>query len=311
MTLTSSIARTVQGISADQASQLQGLGGLERLCRVYGSADYLEKKMRDWSDDVFFLDLWEELQDRARNNTSGKGLAGPMSVEDVAGRTSEKLGSQEDSGALFDETAAAYKRTRIRSEGLIQDLILHNIRETLRPYGRINPWSSLTSDVVDTSSLTLTAELDTTIEQLTLYLSFLEQVLAQAPLRRINRQLMLMIQNFLWDHVLMRNTFSAPGVAQLSRDVSAVCEVVNRHVGEGQGQLGMRKLAEALQLLGLPLEAEEDAGEGEGGLGLLEVEQRMFVSNESGREVLDELSFEALSEIEARHVLERRLELGS
>ena len=267
--------------------------------------------MRDWSDDVFFLDLWEELQDRARNNTSGKGLVGPMSVEDVAGRTSEKVGTQEDSGALFDETAAAYKRTRIRSESLVQDLVQHNIRETLRPYGRINPWSSLTSEVTDTSSMTLTAELDTTVQQLTLYLSFLEQVLAQAPLRRIARQLMLTIQNFLWDHVLMRNTFSAAGVAQLSRDVSAICGVVDRHVGEGQGQLGMRKLTEGLQLLSLPLEVEGDVGEGESTLGLLDVEQRMFMSNESGREVLDELSFETLSEIEARHVLERRLELGS
>ena len=29
-----------------------GVEGLERLCKTYGSADYLEKAMRDWSDDV-------------------------------------------------------------------------------------------------------------------------------------------------------------------------------------------------------------------------------------------------------------------
>ncbi len=55
LTLTSIIARTVQGVSMEDQAELQGLGGLERLCRVYGSAEYLEKKMRDWSDDVFFL----------------------------------------------------------------------------------------------------------------------------------------------------------------------------------------------------------------------------------------------------------------
>lgn len=41
----------------DQAS-VQGVAGLERLCRVYGSAEYLEKKMRDWSDDVVSLYGW-------------------------------------------------------------------------------------------------------------------------------------------------------------------------------------------------------------------------------------------------------------
>ena len=52
LTLTSSIARTMQGISKEDQANVEGMGGLERLCRVYGSAEYLEKKMRDWSDDV-------------------------------------------------------------------------------------------------------------------------------------------------------------------------------------------------------------------------------------------------------------------
>jgi len=50
--MTSSIGRTVQGITKEEQAKLQGLEGLERLCRIYGSADYLEKAMRDWSDDL-------------------------------------------------------------------------------------------------------------------------------------------------------------------------------------------------------------------------------------------------------------------
>ena len=52
MVLTSSIARAVQGVSREDQASLVGVGGLERLCRVYGSAEYLEKAMRDWSDDI-------------------------------------------------------------------------------------------------------------------------------------------------------------------------------------------------------------------------------------------------------------------
>lgn len=49
---TSAVVRAVQGVSKEERASVEGLGGLERLCRIYGSAEYLEKAMRDWSDDV-------------------------------------------------------------------------------------------------------------------------------------------------------------------------------------------------------------------------------------------------------------------
>lgn len=216
--------------------------------------------MRDWSDDVFFLELWDELQDRARRQT-GKNLAGPMSVEEVAERTSSTVGSHEESGALFDETAGAYRRLRIRSESIMQDALIHTIRDCLRPYSRINPWSALSSEPVTPSSLALTAELDSTLQQLSSSLSFLSLALAPAPLRRITRQVSLSMQNFLWDNVLMRNTFSAAGGAQFSHDVLALWDVIDRHVGEGQGETSMRRLKGALVLLSLKPGKAAIAGE--------------------------------------------------
>ncbi|KAL2039510.1 hypothetical protein N7G274_007782 [Stereocaulon virgatum] len=310
LTITSSIARTVQGVSRESQAELRGLGGLERLCRVYGSAEYLEKKMRDWSDDIFFLELWEELQDRARRNT-GNNLAGPMSIEDVAERTSSAVGSGVDTGALFDETASAYKRLRVRSEGIIEEMLIHSVRENIRPYGRINPWSSLSSAEPSTS-LALTAELDATVQQLNEYLSFLSKVLAQAPLRRIVRQVALAIQTFLWDYVLMRYTFSASGIAQFQRDIEVMWGTIDRWAGEGQGEIGMRKLREALLLLNLPAKGEEAEETGEEvGLGLWEVEKKIFRDNIEGREVLEELGLEVLELGDARNVLQRRIELGN
>lgn len=345
LTLTSSIARTVQGVSKEEQAQLHGLGGLERLCRVYGSAEYLEKKMRDWSDDVFFLELWDELQFRARINSTGgnKRLSGGMSIEHIAGRTSSNIISEDpDTGALFDETASAYRRLRVRTETIMQELLNTSMRDSLRPYSRITPWSSLSTDVTNPMALAITAELDVTLQLLSTNLAFLVGCLAEAPLRRIVRQLTLSIQNHLWDHVLMRNSFSSYGAAQFTRDVAAIWEVVDRYLGVGQGEAGMRKLREALTLLSLPIkskkgntldgaedddaaidawigggggeEEEEEAGteaEQETTMGVWEVEKRMFRSNESAREVLEELGMEALMESEARGVLERRIELGN
>lgn len=296
----------MQGVSKEDQAELQGVGGLERLCRVYGSAEYLEKKMRDWSDDVFFLELWDELQDRARRNAAGKNLAGPMSVEEVAERTSSTVGSHEDSGALFDETAGAYRRLRVRTEGILQDALTNTLLQSLRPYSRINPWSSLSSS---DSTLSLTSELDSTIQNLNSSLSFLSSALAQAPLRRIVRQVLLAVQAFLWDNILMRNTFSKAGILQFQQDIGAFWAVVDQWIGKGGGNAGMRKLGEGLVLLALPdeIQVKEDVK----GLSLYEVEKRIFRSNESGRAVLEELGLEVLSESEARSVLERRLELGS
>lgn len=52
LTMTTSIGRAVAGVSKEEQERLLGVEGLERLCKTYGSADYLERAMRDWSDDV-------------------------------------------------------------------------------------------------------------------------------------------------------------------------------------------------------------------------------------------------------------------
>ncbi|KAL8692445.1 MAG: hypothetical protein Q9224_003956 [Gallowayella concinna] len=212
---TSSLARTVQGVSSStsrsapkEQPSLDGLSGIERLTRVYGSAEYLENKMGDWSDDVFFLELWEELQDRARANTmqggQKKNLAGNMSVKHVADKTSAAVGNEESGGALFDETAGAYRRLRVRTEGILTDTVVQQIRESLRAYGKTGAWSALYAPSLgDGMNLAISAELDAPIGLLQSYLSFLAAALAQAPLRRIARQVALAVQAVLWDGVLM------------------------------------------------------------------------------------------------------------
>ena len=324
-TLNSSIGRNLPGASRETQAELQGIGGLERLCRIYGSTEYLEKKIRDWSDDVFFLDLWDELQDRARQNTGNRKLAGPMSIQHVAERTSSAVGSEEDTGALFDETAGAYRLLRVRTEDAMQAKLAYDLRESLSPYGGVNTWSSL-SPSEPSSSLALTAELDATIQLLNDFLSFLSKCLAPAPLRRIVRQVALAIQKSMWDSTLMKHTFSASGVAQFTHDVEVVWQTIDSHVGPHQGETGMRKLKEALTLLNLPettiddtngtenvddkTDADEAGDDDTTVLGLWEVDKRVHRSNASARAVLERLGLHSLTESEARGVLERRIDTG-
>jgi hypothetical protein len=152
------------------------------------------------------------------------------------------------------------------------------------------------------------------------------------------------ISDTLWNNVLIRHRFSTSGAAQLQADLAAICRVVHGAAGPGVAEAGLRKCLEGAHLVGLPVKgskseatshaqiasAEETEGdwnawegEGEGpvdlddgsasggeGLGLWEVERRLFADNQSAREVLEELGLELLSEAEARTVLGKRVELA-
>lgn len=331
---TSVVAGVVGAGSREERNKMAGVEGLESLCKVYGSAEYLEKAMRDWSDDVFFLDLYAELQDRARNHDHRDTLAGDMSLAQVAQKTSSAVAADDEDaaieanggagGALFDETAAAYSRLRTRSEQIIIDVLQHNARETLRNYRNINPWASLSSSGATAPSAP-SPELTPLLDFASTSLAFLKRALGTAPLRRVTRQLLSAVDDVLFNHVLLRKHFSTLGAAQLAVDVGALVDVVERSVGGVDGdrvidsviKAGLGRLLEGVRLVSLPVKGSGDADgdtqerpTSSGGLGLWQVEKRLFLDNESARGVLEELGMERLAEGDARAVLGRRVELG-
>lgn len=309
--MTSTVGARLSGITKEQQAELQGVRGLDRLCRIFGSAEYLERAMRDWSDDLFFLDLWAELEYRSANG--GKVLG---NWQEVQRRTSSALGSsQEDGelkGALFDETAASYHRLRVRSEGVLTDTITYDIRQALKSYTSIGTWASLSN-----SSQSVSSELDATLQLLSEYFAFLKRAVGKTTLRRISRQVCLLMQTVLWDNVLLssRNSFSTAGAAQLTSDLRALCNSIDRYTGAGQAQLGMRKLVDGVTLLSLPVRggAKADAQEQPEGkqMSLFQAERLVFMSNESARHALEQLGLECLTEGDARSVLGKRVEISS
>jgi hypothetical protein len=209
-----------------------------------------------------------------------------------------------------------------------------------------NPWATLTgSSASANTNPSPTAELDPLLTLLTGALGFLSRALAPVPLRRIARAVLANISNVLWDNVLSRYRFSTAGAAQLSADLSAICRVINKAIGVGVAEVGLRKCLEGAHLVGLPVKggkstakssdadvdedddwnawgADEEAAPSQkekrgdttsvqaADLGLWEVEKRLFADNQSAREVLDELGIDVLSEMDARAVLRRRVELA-
>jgi hypothetical protein len=49
---TSRLVGTLQGVTAEQQQKVQGISGLESLCKVYGSADHIINTLDDWSNEL-------------------------------------------------------------------------------------------------------------------------------------------------------------------------------------------------------------------------------------------------------------------
>lgn len=300
---TSSITR----ISREDQTKLLGLDGLERLSRIFGSADYLAHAMRDWNDDVFFLELWSELQLRATQTSRNGIVAGSLTVAQIAARTSAAIGTEasdpaSDDAALFDETAAAYDRIRAKSESAMLDLLKHNVSTALAPYVALDTWAAL----AHTPTGATTAELDGLLSTLRTLLTYLTRALGTVPARRLTRSTMDVVANTLMDSLLMRHSVSAAGATQLATDVHAIRALVAKIVDPGVTDAAMAKVVDAVRLLAIPVDPEE------GDMGLQEAGRKMFEADgEVAKEVLAALGVETLTVGEARRLLARRVELGS
>ena len=50
-TITSTVGRTLHGVTREQQAALEGVGGLESLCKVFGSAEHLAMMLNEWSNE--------------------------------------------------------------------------------------------------------------------------------------------------------------------------------------------------------------------------------------------------------------------
>jgi RAD50-interacting protein 1 len=50
--ITSTVGRTLHGVTKEQQAALEGTGGLESLCKVYGSAEHIISALHGWSDNI-------------------------------------------------------------------------------------------------------------------------------------------------------------------------------------------------------------------------------------------------------------------
>ncbi|KAF5685029.1 Rad50-interacting protein [Fusarium denticulatum] len=261
---------------------LEGTGGFEVLCKVIGSADHIVNTLKDWS------------------NEEGNNITSTMSYDDVKGRTSTAVGERHEDGALFDETASAYSMRRKAAQELLVGALIESHNKAFRAYTTRVQWTTV-GEAAILDELAITPELDEPLRILQRNFDFLIRALSTAVFRRVCREALVKLQDYLWQSVLMRQSFTTCGAAQFRRDGAALVSTIERYIPNGSSVLD--NLIEGMQLLSLPVEAGET-----GGLTLKEASDRVFTDNEEARKVLEELHLEGLSPQGARNILQRRVE---
>lgn len=83
-----------------------------------------------------------------------------MNVAEVASVISSAVVSGGDDGALFDETAGAYKHLRTKTEEMIVELLAGNMREELKAYSRMLDLSVFLPFKCEERSLTNTNKIE-------------------------------------------------------------------------------------------------------------------------------------------------------
>lgn len=150
--LTSTVGRTLHGVTKEQLAALEGTGGLESLCKVYGSADHVASTLKDWGSEEFFVTLWDQLQGRATKEGETSRMSGEMSYEEVKDRTSAAVGSDADEGVLFDETIAAYTLRRKTAQEFLANALADSHYKAFRAYATRTHWTTISESGSESKS---------------------------------------------------------------------------------------------------------------------------------------------------------------
>ncbi|KAG9231031.1 RINT-1 family protein-like protein [Amylocarpus encephaloides] len=304
MAATTTVGRTLQGISKEEQAKFEGVSGLEKLCRIFGSADHVVVTLHEWSNDPFFVELWNQIQDRAKTTGHDDILAGTITLGGIKRSTSRIIGSQ-DEGSVFDVSIMNFEHLRKQTEDLLTQAIQYAFPSTFNQYFTKPQWTTVGDELVpNPSDLAITAELDQPLRSLKENIEFLDRTLGYAAFRRIWRASFESLQDLLYREVLIKQDFTSLGAARLMADIDAIQGIIQNCVKTtiSGNDLGMPKLREGIKLLNIPVTA------GAGEINLKAAYDEIVGPGSQAIACLGRMGFNRLPVHEAKFILRHRVE---
>ncbi|TFK30758.1 RINT-1 family protein [Coprinopsis marcescibilis] len=115
-------------VKVDSRNLTTGVAGVQRLCKALVSALYIHSALESWSEDTFFLELWQDIlrDPLARENASQSQLLPKPSWGNTGGQAVHDT--------IFDEIRTKYQTIIGRAEDMIVQQVCGEIEAELRPH---------------------------------------------------------------------------------------------------------------------------------------------------------------------------------
>ncbi|KAI0281623.1 TIP-1 family-domain-containing protein [Russula aff. rugulosa BPL654] len=190
--LSSSLVRVVPGAlgttsNGNSGGRLTaGVEGIMRLCKALVSARYISTAMDAWGEDLFFLELWTEINHKA--SLRARAETHP-SLPDLNNPSLDAV-----DGTIFEELVQQYEKLVIRTEEMIVQQICTEVEAAWKTH------FASQGDVTTQSDILISPTLLPALSILSSHLTALRRTLPRANINSIYRR----IGSHLDTHILQR-----------------------------------------------------------------------------------------------------------
>ncbi|KAL1916497.1 uncharacterized protein VTP21DRAFT_5688 [Calcarisporiella thermophila] len=262
-TLNSAFVRAVPGSLNEQArTSTGGVEGLKRLTRWISSAKYVSRILQVWEEEPFFIELWQELSERARKRTSH----GLFEMTEGMDRRSAEV-KEEEEESIFDEMIVAYEKIYSRIEQIMVESATRDFTSLLKSYRSKRDWSASPS-LLEVAAASLAGQVEPQVSQelfpalteLAKSLDYLSSTIPDTLFASLAEKIAKETDQWIWRQVILRNQFSEMGAYQLKTDYEmGILPAWRQWLIHPEEQLA--RVRESITLLSLPREVKQRSEE--------------------------------------------------
>ncbi|KAI0032485.1 TIP-1 family-domain-containing protein [Vararia minispora EC-137] len=195
-TLASALVRAVPGALGDRgrnAHLTSGAEGATRLCKALVSAKWMSAAMEAWGEDLFFVELWTEINHKASLRVRAE--TNPLLPDPKTD------GAEIPEGTIFEELVLQYDKLVTRAEDMLVQLICGEVEGHLKPYFV----SQLSDDPLSELSMTdmaVSPPLLTALASFAGHLGAIRQALPPVTTRAIYRRAASQLSSHIFQRLL-------------------------------------------------------------------------------------------------------------